>query len=232
MSAPTQRASNGRTAVLPLHAGDRAVLGVSFLGAAIWLGAMVAGRDTGPMVLVKGLAVFALAALAMWRQERLLAAALFFHGLGDTLIELQFLAGMAAFLVGHLVYAPLFLRHRRVPVQTAGAASVAALGLLGIAAMVALVGGLESVLAVAVPTYALALLAMAASAQLSSRGQPWLSIGAWLFVASDLLLAARLFGGVEFGSLAVWPTYWIAQTLITVGWLARDQGQVANAEVS
>ena len=53
--------------------------------------------------------------------------------------------------------------------------------------------------------------------------KPWLSVGAWFFVASDLLLAFETFGGgTPLGNLPIWPTYWIAQALLTWAWLQSE----------
>ena len=150
---------------------DRALLAISLAAAGLWFIAMVGGHDSGAALFAKGLAVPALAAIAWRRQQVLLAAALLLHGIGDVLIEGQFLAGMAAFLVGHLLYLALFLKARRIPLPRLALVRMVLLGLLGAAALTVLSHHLEGVLALAVPIYGLALLFMAASAQLSRHGQ-------------------------------------------------------------
>jgi uncharacterized membrane protein YhhN len=162
-------------------------------------------------------------AIAAWRsQEALLAIALILHAIGDVAIQFQFLTGMALFLAGHLAYIALF-RSERGKAHGAAMARIAILLVAGAATLAFLVPRLSGVMAVAVPLYAVALLAMAVSAQTSLRGQPWLWIGAFSFVASDLLLAVHLFNGAPDGIGAarflVWPTYWLAQALISWGWL-------------
>jgi uncharacterized membrane protein YhhN len=217
---------------------DRVLLGLSLVAAVLYFAAGVGNVAPEAAVVAKGLAIPALAAIAWRRQATLLASALLLHGLGDVLLEWRFLAGMAAFLIGHAVYVILFWRERRMPASAWALARVAAVGLVGLAAMIFLARDLAGVLAVAVPLYAVALLAMASSAQLSRRGQPLVSVGALLFVASDLLLGLDRFGGWTGGAGAVWPTYWLAQLLLTAGWLGAakssglHQGQPANAAVS
>jgi uncharacterized membrane protein YhhN len=213
---------------MPRATVDRCLLVLSGVAAAIWFAAIVQGGDAGLAVVAKSLAIPALAAIAWRRQQLLLATALLFHGLGDVLLELYFLAGMAAFWIGHGLYLWLFSRQRQRPVPRWAWVRVGALALASVAALADLAGHLDGVFTVAVPLYAAALFAMAASAQTCRRGQPWVWLGALLFLISDLLLAFALFGGgTVFGRVWVWPTYWTAQVLLALGWLretsvARD----------
>jgi uncharacterized membrane protein YhhN len=199
---------------------DRLQFALSLIAAVAWFVLVASHRDAGPWVVVKALPIPLLAAIAARHRAHLLASALILHGVGDVLIELSFLAGMVAFLAGHILYLVLFLRHRSAPALASAWLRVAMLAALGVGVLATLARGLEGVMAAAVPIYAVSLLAMAATAQLSRRGQPWLSVGAWFFVASDLLLAFETFGGgTPLGNLPIWPTYWIAQALLTLAWL-------------
>ena len=82
---------------MPRSALDRALLAVSLVTALLWFGAGVAEGDSSLAVAAKGLAIPALAAIAWRRRAVLLASALLLHGIGDVLIEVRLLAGMAAF---------------------------------------------------------------------------------------------------------------------------------------
>lgn len=175
---------------------------------------------------LKALAVLPLALVA-WLSRApggpLLAAALLAHATGDALLEAgPLLPALAAFGVGHGLYALLFAGARR-PWEETDAAAKLRLGLLALAGAVVLfriAPGLQGPLAVAVPGYALLLLTMAALAQVSDRGARWLAAGALLYVLSDSLLALDLFAGpLGAADGAIWPTYWAGQAAMTVGWL-------------
>ena len=87
-------------------------------------------------------------------------------------------------------------------------------------------------LALAVPAYAIALLAMAAMAQVARRGQPFVAAGAFAFVASDALLGLALFRHLSGGAPLIWPLYVVAQGSIALGWLYGRELPSASAEVA
>jgi len=215
------------SAVMLGSAARRALLAVALLAAAGY--PLAPWHDAGARIVLKALAVLALAGVAALRRDApgspLLAATLVAHSIGDVLLEIgPFLAGMAAFGAGHLGYAGLFAGARR-PWEQVDAGAKARLGLLALAGallLARLAPRLEGALEIAVPLYALLLLAMAAFAQVARRGAPWLALGALLFVLSDALLALDLFAGPLPGARwAVWPAYWSAQATITLAWLGR-----------
>ena len=172
----------------------------------------------GPVLLTvwKGAGVGLLALWAGLRAENrdgwLLTAVLAFGALGDVLLEAVSLeVGAAAFLVGHAVAVALYWRHRRAEAHRLWWALVPAVVLLAalLPADRAAVPGIV--------LYSIGLGVMAVAALLSRfRGA---AIGAWLFVASDLLIFARL--GLMADSfvpdLLIWPLYFAGQAMI-----ARD----------
>lgn len=185
---------------------------------ALFVGAtyFVAGRgglEFGDRVAWKGLSV---GLLALWaarhadtRDGWAIAAVLASGAAGDVLIETRGLvAGGAAFAVGHAIalwlYAQGRWRHGWLPILVSAFA----------VATVALAMTARAEIGV----YAALLGAMAGAASLG-RFPRTVAIGGWLFVASDLLLFARL------GPLAdsvvpdwtVWPTYFAGQALIAYG---------------
>lgn len=176
----------------------------------------------GPMgglflIALKGGSVAALGAYALARcrhpEARLLAAAMALSAAGDVGIELDVRLGGGLFLLSHLVAIALYRRNRRA--QPAATQRGAAGALL---AGVPLAGWLLTHDPLAV-IYAAALGAMAASAWLSRFSRYSVGVGALLFVASDLLIFARL-GEVLPGPLAewlIWPLYYAAQLLICTG---------------
>jgi len=169
------------------------------------------------LIALKGSSVAALAAYALSRSRHpdalMVAAVMAVGAAGDVGIELSTVAGGALFLLSHLIAIALYLRNRRVRTVTTQKAAAAAL-----IAGVPLAAWLLTHEPLAV-TYAVALAAMAATAWLSRFGRYNVGVGALLFVASDLLIFARL-GEVLEQSLTswfVWPLYYAGQFLIATG---------------
>ena len=186
----------------------------------------------GAAVKTGSTALLALLALAMppggwfW----LIPLGLALGALGDLFLALggvqRFLAGVAAFGLGHLAYAGGFLwRSGEIGFDGLGLSEAVALaGLLSlllstevwlapragdlrqpVRGYVGLIG-LRGVAAVLLPAHA---------------GQGVVRLGAGLFILSDLMLALQLFvvkgAGVRSAlALALWPAYWAGQALI--GW--------------
>lgn len=175
---------------------------------------------------VKTASVAALAALVVvsggpW----LLAAALAACAVGDAFLAgdpkrwLPF--GLAAFLVGHLLYAPLFLQHEAPPQPIYWPA----VGVVGVVAGLALrtlwpaLGKLK----IPVVVYVLAIVAMVASALLLPQALWPATAGALAFMASDLVLSqelfrsARLLGSPRLTAWTIWFLYWGGQAGICWG---------------
>ena len=142
-----------------------------------------------------------------------IGAVLALGALGDMAIEVNLMAGAGAFLLGHLLAIRLYLRRPRAATSLSQRLAAALLALL----TPLLAWQLSSSLAAAF--YGLGLGAMAASAWLSSFPRYRVGLGAVLFVASDLLIFARL--GVLAESavpgLLIWPLYYFGQFLICIG---------------
>lgn len=216
---------------------DLALPGAAAAAAVAWFAVLLSGTDSGRWLAVKGAAVGLLAVWALAGRRRaadagLLAAALLAHAAGDLLLEIAFLAGMAAFFAGHLLYIALFWR-RRLALDDVGAGRKLGLGLIALVAalfVAVLAPRLHGAMAIAVPLYASALAVMCGAAWLCRHGRPWVPLGATLFLASDALLSLQLFaGGVPGGRLAVWPLYVAGQGLIAWGWLRGGQEPGAAA---
>lgn len=151
--------------------------------------------------------------------------------LGDLCLALPgkrvFLAGVAAFGLGHLAYAGGFLiRSTEIGFDGIGMVEAVVLaGLLGLLASTevwlaprtgALRGPVRGYVAL------IGVMGLAAVVLPAHRGQGLLRLGAALFIASDLMLALQLFVVRDAGQrrslgLALWPAYWIAQALIAWG---------------
>lgn len=169
----------------------------------------------------KGAAVGLLAVYAALRHgsrdAKFLAVILALGAIGDMAIEIDRNAGAAAFLIGHLVAIWLYAQHRRPEITP----SQKALG-LALALVVPVIAWLlpeDRTMAPGVAVYAAALGAMAGMAWTSNFPRYRVGTGALLFVASDLLLLARLgpLAGNEVAHWLIWPTYYFGQFLICVG---------------
>lgn len=120
-----------------------------------------------------------------WPSTALLFAALALSWLGDVVLGESFLLGLASFLAAHLAYIVLF--HRTFPRRM----SWWAIGLVPwFAGLVLALSPYLGELIVPVALYGAVLCYMAAAA---TRGNAFTMIGGALFVASDSLLAFRLF---------------------------------------
>ena len=169
------------------------------------------------LILLKGAGVGLLAAYALRRAPgadgKLIAGALGLGALGDMAIELDFMAGGAAFFLAHCVAIALYLRHPR-PARARSQKAAGIALLIGTPLLAWLL-----TMNWQVGLYALALGGMAAAAWLSAFPRYRVGIGAVLFVVSDLLIFWREGpfddGGV--GNLLVWPIYYAGQFLIATG---------------
>ncbi len=204
---------------------------------ALWYWALFAARPGGqtswPASLVKTGAT-GLLALGVWLggAPGWLVFGLGLGALGDFALsrpgERWFLAGMAAFAAGHLVYAG-WIAGRALQV---GGFDISALSIGGLICLLALLLSTEVWLAPftgalrwPVRVYVLVIGAMAATiVVLPSNGAATTAIrlGAALFVLSDVVLAIRLFRAHGPGfdrplGAAVWPLYWLGQAAIGLG---------------
>ncbi|MEU3607364.1 lysoplasmalogenase [Streptomyces sp. NPDC035033] len=201
---------------------SRTLLGAFLLAAAVDLGSLLAGADTGHLV-AKPLLMPLLAAYAATRgAPKLLLAALAFGWGGDVFLlsdaDAAFLVGMGSFALGHVCYLVLFGKRRTSPAL--GAAYALALG----GTLVALWPDLPADLRVPVAGYSLLLTAMAWRA--GALGV-LAGTGGALFLLSDTLIAT---GVADWPQLPV-PDFWVmltyiaAQYLLTAGALQAMYGE-------
>jgi hypothetical protein len=171
------------------------------------------------IALIKGAAVGFLAIYAWHRSPsrdvHLIAAVMAIAALADMVIEFYEIEGGALFFSSHLVALALYLQpHNRRRVLTASQ-KAAAVALLLLTPLAAFLLSREA----SVAFYALSLGAMAAAAWTSRFSRYHLGVGALLFVASDLLIFARM-GGHGLGGLPgwlIWPAYYVGPLLICTG---------------
>ena len=210
---------DGKVAKLVLIAAI--VAGVSYVGSwslGLPASASIAWKGAGVALLALYAALHA-RSLDGW----LLTGVMAFGALGDVLLDaINLTAGAAAFAVGHLIAIALYLRNRR-PSTTASQNALALVILFGVPYL-----GWQLAGAGEVVFYSTLLAAMAATAWLSRFPRYRTGIGAMMFVASDLLIFARMdyLAGVAGVGLAIWLLYFAGQLLITIGVV----GQTGNVE--
>ena len=142
------------------------------------------------LIFWKGAGVALLAAYA-WahhpsRHAHLIALVMALGAIGDMVLEVNFAGGAMAFLLGHLVAISLYLKFRREkPKPSQKAAAITTLLAVPLISF-QLTGQAQ------VALYALSLSGMAAAAWLSSFPRYRVGLGAMMFVASDLLIFARM----------------------------------------
>ena len=189
-------------------------------GASFWL----VGQHTIPRlpwIAWKGAGV---ALLTIWaavnargREGWLIAAVLALGALGDVLLERSQASGALAFLAGHLIATVLYLLHRRSK-PSPSQMILSVLLLLSVPAIAFLLPA-DRTAAPGIALYATGLGAMAASAWISRFPRYRVGLGAVLFVASDLLIFAKMgpLAGSLIPVLLIWPLYFAGQALIAWG---------------
>ena len=168
-------------------------------------------------ILLKGSAVGLLAIYAMRRTRgvdgAILVIALALSAAGDMVLELDFRAGGALFVLSHLVAIVLYARNLRD--EPAPSRYLGAFALLIAGPLVSWLLAERADLAV----YGTVLGTMAAGAWTSRFRRSRVGLGAILFVASDWLIFSR-FGTFDLGVLPdmlVWPLYYAGQVMIATG---------------
>ncbi len=193
-----------------------ALIAAIVIGAS-YLGPVILGLSGGLFSAWKGAAVALLSVYAGLnardRDGWMIAAVLACGALGDVLIEYAIQAGAAVFLVGHLIAIGLYRRNER-KTQTVSQKALA-FAVVPLTCLIAwsLTQGFMILF------YSLFLSVMAACAWTSSFPRYRVGIGAMLFVASDLLIFARMdvLAGQSGTGVAIWGLYFAGQVLIASG---------------
>lgn len=178
------------------------------------------------LMALKGTGAGFLAVYALLRHAgadgRLLALVMALSALGDMAIELWFEVGGALFFFAHLAAIALYLRHRRESLTASQKLTAGALLLL--TPLIAWFLPADRGMAPAIAIYALILGGMACAAWSSSFNRYRVGLGAVLFVASDLLIFARLgpLAASPLPDALIWPLYYLGQLLICTGVVAAS----------
>jgi uncharacterized membrane protein YhhN len=211
--------------------GQGAAVGNDRILSAVFAGALVAGTSYllaaplgvgGPVAIVwKGAGV---ALLAVWcamqargRDGWLIAAVMAFGALGDVLLETAGMtAGAAAFVAGHVLAMLLYFRNWRSRLTFSQRLLAALVVPLSVFIAASLVPPRNMV---PIAVYAFFVGGMAASAWTSRFPRYRVGLGAMMFLASDLLIFAKLgpLTGSPVPGLLIWPLYFGGQVLIAWG---------------
>lgn len=197
----------------------RTLLAVSLAASATYWAIGLSHASVPTVVLLKGLAVSALAVLA-WPRSAMLAGGLAFSSLGDVLLEFRgmFAAGLASFFATHLIYIFLFRRFWRERPATGKWVAIAAIVLYSVAFLRILDGPPLGSLRIPVYFYVAAITLMVVSAIGATWTTRMVVSGALLFLISDSVLGFdRFVWHVPFRNLVVWPAYYIGQLALALG---------------
>lgn len=189
---------------------------------------------------LKGAAVGLLALLAAKRargtDDWLLAATMGLAAIGDILLEIRFEIGAVAFAAGHVVAITLYLRNQRSRITPSQRAVAWLLPVFGLAMPLLLLGSDPRIVGLSI--YSLLLTLMASTAWTSRFPRYRTGLGAMLFVASDILIAARMgpLTDVPIVNPSIWLLYYFGQLLIFIGvssTLRSDRAQaIASSTVA
>ncbi len=180
-------------------------------------------------VVIKALSIAPLSLLAFRVLKTvdglIVSIALVFSCIGDVMLGLHrddfFIFGLLAFLVTHLFYIWLFLRHLPMSNRLSKGKKmmIAAIIVYAAAMVVWLWSGLGAMRVPAL-VYLSAITLMCIIATIADFSRPAVMIGALLFLISDSLIALTKFKtAIPFSNYAIWLTYYLGQYLITLGFL-------------
>jgi uncharacterized membrane protein YhhN len=232
---------------------DMGLLLLSIVSSVAYL-AMRGSRPSSSVVVLKALSIAPLALLAFRVLRKttprpygrkmaphanvILAAALTLSCVGDVALAVDprryFGHALYAFLLAHLAYILLFVGSWPRPLHPTGRQLVSTLLVLVYGLLVTswLAPGFGR-LTVPAMVYAGAITAMAASTILAGFSRPVVLIGAILFMISDSLIAAARFKtGWSLAAYLIWPTYYLGQYGIAIGFLREAMGDDSEARPS
>ena len=196
---------------------NRNLLLVASIVAGVSYWAVMGQSPHGPGLIAwkaAGVALLALWALQYPAAEaRTISTVMALGALADVVIEFNFAQGGAIFFAGHLIAIRLYLGNPRPVLKGSQRMAAFALALLVPVIAWRLSGRVETGL------YGIALGLMAGTAWASWFPRYRVGLGALAFVASDLLIFARLgpLADSMVPKLLVMPLYYIGQLMITVG---------------
>ncbi len=181
-------------------------------------------------VILKGASILILALIVFMRRPSrpgiMLGVGLLLHSAGDIMLRLDetnlFLPALGGFFLGHLCYLLAFIMYLRSspPVPAWRKIESIPLTIPFIVMMIVLGPHVKGAIAFAVPVYMLVITAMGITSILAGFRPPLVQTGVILFMLSDCIIALTTFmTPMEHSRFLTWPTYYIGQILITLGFL-------------
>jgi len=153
---------------------------------------------------------------ALWQRAWLAGLALLLCATGDVLLEIVFVAGMAAFALGHVVYILCFLEWGRV--LGANKRDFPAAGIVILASLLLLGWFFPGMGELMIPALIYqAIITVMVCTGLVVKAPMLARLGAVLFMVSDTLIAVGKFTDVDVLPGSVWVTYAGAQIMIAWG---------------
>lgn len=187
---------------------------------------------TKPAIVFSLLLFFYVNSKLLPKQIRMLTLlALTFSLVGDILLmfvekaPLYFMFGLVSFLLAHVTYTIVFLKHRSPSKKPFGFILILLVYAFGLFYL--LKNGLGDLL-IPVMIYMIAILAMATSAFLRKKEIEKLSyqfvfVGAILFMVSDSILALnKFYQPIPYSNISIMLTYALAQYLIVIGLIKQQ----------
>ncbi len=157
-----------------------------------------------------------------------LLAALFFHGIGDIIIDFEgdiyILLAIFPFILGHVLYIFAFKEDARPWTQLNGweKALIVLIFVHGLIMASILLSILKLVFLLLIAVYMIIILSMVAYSIRADYSERLVLVGAFLYLLSDTVIAISSF--VQFlpwSPYFTWPTYLLGQLFITVGYLSE-----------
>lgn len=197
------------------------LLGVSYLETFIWLYKVI------PILLL----IIVVLRSEPSQTRAVLLFALIFSGCGDLLLAIdEFIFGVAAFLIAQLSYGFLFSRSWGVGVRRW---PMSLLLVVYMFFMAWLLKPKLGELQIPVMVYLLAIATMGLLAIQSRLPMRWAVLGAVLFIVSDSFIAINKFVyAIPFETYWIMSTYYAAQFMLVVGFLAAQKQSLRNQSVN
>jgi len=179
------------------------------------------------------LALFIQISMPLGRAKKFLIAALLISALGDFFLAIRssdyFVQGLGSFLIAHILYISVFVRHRKTTssnfIHRSLITLVSALSITMIAVLWPELGALKAPVVVYIAVISL----MAIAAILSSLNSLMVISGSFLFLISDATIAINKFiEPLSFANALIWTTYFAAQVLLTFAIYRGQDSQEAQ----
>jgi uncharacterized membrane protein YhhN len=173
------------------------------------------------------------------RQDIFLLAALFFHSLGDIVLAHPYqdllMYSIGPFLLGHIFYIftfkydlPAYHALKQNLSRAKKILIVAAFIYTSIMASILIPPLLDTHLVYPIIVYMLVVGTMVVLSTLPQYRSPWMTLGCWMYIISDSLIAINKFYTPlpPFINACSWPLYYIGQILISLGLMKEKNNSI------